>query len=90
VGDLLVSVDILPVAVAPCRRGLQKAVQVLDEGGFARARMADYPHQLPVGNGDVYVVDGDFFKRECRRCKRGAGLPPLFLTFRLIPFYFPS
>jgi hypothetical protein len=35
---------------------------MLDEGGFARARMADYPHQLPVRNGDVYVVDGDFFK----------------------------
>ena len=57
--DLLgVGPDILPVQVDVAVRRLQKAVEVLDEGGFAAAGMADDAQKLAWQNVQRHILDG--------------------------------
>ena len=61
--DLLgVGPDILPVQVDVAVRRLQKAVEVLDEGGFAAAGMADDAQKLAWQNVQRHILDGAALK----------------------------
>jgi len=59
----LAAVDVLPVEEHGAGRGREQAVEVLDERALAGARVADDAHELPGGDGEINIVDGDFFKR---------------------------
>lgn len=68
---LLAAVNVLPVEKhgAGCRR--EQPVEVLDERAFAGARVADDAHELSGGDGEINIVDSDFFKR----CPGTVGVP---------------
>ena len=59
----LAAVNVLPVEEHGAGRRREQTVEVLDERALAGARVADDAHELPGGDGEVNIVDGDFFKR---------------------------
>ena len=59
----LAAVDVLPVEEHGAGRRHEQAVEVLNERALAGARVADDAHELPGGDGEINIVDGDFFKR---------------------------
>ena len=54
-------------------RRCEQPVEVLDERALAGARVADDAHELPGRDGEINIVDGDFFKR----CPGTVGVPEM-------------
>ena len=54
--------DVLAVQQHLARGGPQQAVEHLDEGGLAAARVADNPQELPFLHLDVHPIHGGFLK----------------------------
>ena len=63
--------NILSFIVHSATGGLQKPVQMLDEGRFPRACMTDQPHKLPLRDFNVNVVDSGIFKRSAHTVSVG-------------------
>ena len=75
-GALLGFPDVAPFKQDPAGGGLQQAVEVLDEGGFARAGVADDAQVLSAVGGEVHVHQGAPFER-------GTGRVDMTELFRL-------
>jgi len=59
--------DVLPVEEHAAGRGLQKPVEMLDEGRFARPRMADHADKLAAFDRKAHVLQGLMLKRRAGR-----------------------
>ena len=57
-GELLIAPDIPAVQENLSGRGLQKAVEMLNQGGFSGACMADDPDKLSPVHGQIDVLNG--------------------------------
>ena len=66
-GALLALPDILPLKENPAGGGLQKAVQMLDQGGFSRPGVTDNAQVLPPVGGEVHVDQGEALEGSARR-----------------------
>ena len=69
----LAAVNVLPVEEHGAGRRCEQPVEVLDERALAGARVADDAHELPGRDGEINIVDGDFFKR----CPGTVGVPEM-------------
>ena len=61
-GELLTLINILAVDEHPAGGGVQKAVEMLDEGGFPAPRVADKADELPPAGGEAHMIHCCFFK----------------------------
>ena len=62
-GHLLGLEDVLAVDIDMARVGLEKSVEMLDEGGLSAAGVADEAHKLAPLDGKGHVIHRLFFKR---------------------------